>query len=138
MRETRQVRRQGRAHRLRTSEEVQEHLRTHFPHRSWCARCVSGCGVSGQCRRRDPVDQGYVVTVPLDCFLLKMPGEESTRVLVVRDRETCMLSAHAVLVKGAAVEWTAQLVVRDLERLGRHGRLVVRSDQESCRTQLGE
>ena len=57
-----------------------------------------------------------VATVALDyCFLRNMPGEESIPVLVMRDRETRMLSAHAVPMKGAVVEWTAQLVVRDLE-----------------------
>ena len=74
-----------------------------------------------------------VATVALDyCFLRNMPGEESIPVLVMRDRETRMLSAHAVPLKGAVVEWTAQQVVRDLERLGHHGRLVVRSDQEAA------
>ena len=74
-----------------------------------------------------------VATVALDyCFLRNMPGEESIPVLVMRDRETRMLSAHAVPMKGAIVEWTAQQVVRDLERLGHHGRLVVRSDQEAA------
>ena len=47
-RETRQVRRQRRAHRPPTSEEIQEHLRTHLPYRSWCPHCVSGRGVSSQ------------------------------------------------------------------------------------------
>ena len=120
-RETRQVRRQRRAHRPPTSEEIQEHLRTHLPYRS-------------QHRRRDPGEyQVDVATVALDyCFLRNMPGEESIPVLVMRDRETRMLSAHAVPMKGAVVEWTAQQVVRDLERLGHHGRLVVRSDQEAA------
>ena len=30
------------------------------------------------------------------------------------------------------MEWTAQQVLRDLERLGRHGRLVIRCDQEAA------
>ena len=51
--------------------------------------------------------------------------------LVMRDPET-RLSAHAVPTKGAVVEWTAQQVVRDLERLGHHGRLVIRCDQDAA------
>ena len=35
-------------------------------------------------------------------------------------------------MKGAVVEWTARQVVRDLERLGHHGRLVIRCDQEAA------
>ena len=33
---------------------------------------------------------------------------------------------------GAVVGWAAQLVVRDLERLGHYGRLVFRCDQEAA------
>ena len=49
----------------------------------------------------------------------------------MRDRETRPLSAHVVPMKGVVIEWTAQQVVRDLERLGRHGRLVIRCDLEA-------
>ena len=52
--------------------------------------------------------------------------------LVMSDRETRTLSAHAVPMKGGVVEWTAQQFVRDLEMLGHHGRLVVRSDQDAA------
>ena len=31
-----------------SSQEVQEHMKTHIPYRSWCAHCVRGRG------RRDP------------------------------------------------------------------------------------
>ena len=51
-REARQLRRQRHAHRPPTVEEIQEHLRTHLPNRSWCQHCVSGRGVSTQHRRR--------------------------------------------------------------------------------------
>ena len=99
--EHRQVRRQCRAHRPPT-EENQEHLRTHLPYWSWCPHSVSGRGVRSQHHRKDPgEDQVDVATVALDCgFFQDMPGEESIPVLVRRDRETRMLSADAVLVKG--------------------------------------
>ena len=50
----------------------------------------------------------------------------------MRDPETRHLSAHAVHTKGAVVEWIAQQVVRDLERLGHHGRLVILCDQDAA------
>ena len=116
------------------------HLRTHLPYRSWCPHCVSGRGVSSQHRRRDPgEDQVDVATVALDyCSLRNMPSGECIPVLVMRDRETRMLSANAVPMNGAVVEWTAQQVVRDLERSGHHGRFVVRSDQEAALRSLSE
>ena len=115
-REARQLRRQRHAHRPPTVEEIQEHLRTHLPNRSWCQHCVSGRGVSTQHRRRNlGEDSVEVATGAVDyCFLRNTTGEESIPVLVMRDRETCLLSAHAVPMEGAVVEWTALQVVRDL------------------------
>ena len=113
-------------------EEIQEHLRTHVPYRSRCQHCVSGRGVSTQHRRRIPgKDSVEVATVAVDC-LRNTPGEDSIPVLVMRDRETRPLSAHAVPLKGAVMEWTAQQVVCDLERLGHDGRIVIGCDQEAA------
>ena len=53
-------------------------------------------------------------------------------VLVMRDRETRLLSGHVFPMKGAVVKWTAQQVVRDLEGFGHHGRLVIRCDEEAA------
>ena len=36
-------------------------------------------------------------------------------------------------MKGAVMEWTGQQVFRDLERLGHHGRSVIRCDQDAAR-----
>ena len=95
---------------------------------------MSGRGVSTQHRWRTPgEDSVEVATVAADyCFLRNTPGEESIPELVMRDRETRLVSAHAVPMKGAVVEWTARQVVRDLERLGHHGRSVIRCDQEAA------
>ena len=51
-------------------------------------------------------------------------------VLVGRDRETRMTVAHVVPYKGAGVEWLGEQMVRDLHRLGAHGKVVLKSDQE--------
>ena len=85
-----------------------------------------------QHRRRDPgQDSVEVATVAVDCCFLRK-HEESIPVFEMRNRETRLLSAHAVPMKGAVVEWTARQVVRDLESLGHHGRLVIRCDQEEA------
>ena len=133
-RERRPLRRQRHSHRLPTSSEMKEHLRTHLPYRSWCQHCVSGRGVGTQRRRRNPgEDSVEVAIVAVDhCFFRNTPGEESIPVLVMRDPETRLLAAHAVPMKGAVVEWTAQQDVRHLERLGHHGRLVIRCDQDAA------
>ena len=85
-REARQVRRQRHEHRPPSVEEMQEHLRTHLPHGSWCQHCVSGRGVSSQHRRRVcGEDSVEVATVAGDYCLRNTPGEDSIPVLVMRD-----------------------------------------------------
>ena len=108
-------------------------MRTHLPHRSWCQHCVSGRGVGTQHQRRTlSEDSVEVATVAVDYCLRNTPGKDSIPVLVMRDRETRLLSPHAVPMKGAVMEWTGQQVVRDLERLRHHERLVIPCDGEAA------
>ena len=96
------------------------------------ANIVCGRGVNTQHRQRTPdEDSVEVATVAVDNCLRNTPGEDSILVLVLRDRETRFLSVHAAPMKGALIKWTAQQVVCDLQRLGHHGRLMIRCDQEA-------
>ena len=65
-----------------------------------------------------------------DCFMRDQPGSESAKILVSKDRATRMVSAHVVPVKGAVIDWVIQQWARDLERLGHHGQITLKSDQE--------
>ena len=66
---------------------------------------------------------------PMDTRLAEESGETLGN---DESGETRLLTAHAVPTKGAVADWTAQQVVCDLERLGHHGRLVIRCDQEAA------
>ena len=55
---------------------------------------------------------------------------ESAKILVSKDRATRMVSAHAVPMKGAVIDWVIQRCVRDLERLGHYDQIPLKSDQE--------
>ena len=57
-------------------------------------------------------------------------------VIVMRDYDSKLLVAHVVPGRGAEVEWVAQQLVRDLQRLGHHARLVMKSDQEPALVSL--
>jgi len=57
-------------------------------------------------------------------------GGDYIVVLVGVDRETKMKLAHVVPVKGANQEWVAEQLCRDLIKLGHHGDLILKSDQE--------
>ena len=67
------------------------------------------------------------------CFLRDQPGGESIPVLVGRERErqSGMILAHVVPHKGD-VEWLVKQLVRDLRKLGAHGKVILKSDQESA------
>ena len=43
-----------------------------------------------------------------------------------------MVSAHVVPLKGAVIDWVIQQCARDLERLGHHGQITLKSDQEAA------
>ena len=46
------------------------------------------------------------------------------------------MSAHVVPNKGASVEWVIRQTLRDLEKLGHTGRVLIRSDGEPALVDL--
>ena len=64
------------------------------------------------------------------CFVRDQPGMESVMILVLKDRATRMVSTHVVPLKGAVIDSVIQQCARDLERLGHHGQITLKSDQE--------
>ena len=43
-----------------------------------------------------------------------------------------MLLAHVVPAKGGGVDWLVEQLVRDLRKLGLHGKVILKSDQENA------
>ena len=76
-------------------------------------------------------DQGALKSeIAADCFLRNAARDVRQPVLVARDRRTGIYIAHAVLFKGAGVEWIAKQMLRDVRNCGYHGRVVFRTDGE--------
>ena len=71
-------------------------------------------------------------------FLRNEEGGEKATVLVGRCRQSKLLVAHVVPSKGAREEWIADEVVKDLKKMGHHGHVVLRSDQEPAIVSLLE
>ena len=63
-------------------------------------------------------------------FLRNQTAGESCTIVVMKDVDSKAIIAHTVPCKGAEVEWTSQQLCRDIRRLGYHGRVQLRSDQE--------
>ena len=116
-----------------TEEEVRKHKATHLPFRDWCPECIAGAANDWphrQLRDREPL---AVPQIHCDyCFPKDAIGGDYVVVLVARDRETKMTMAHVVPVKGAEQEWVTEQLARDIMKLGYHGDIVLRSDQESA------
>ena len=61
-----------------------------------------------------------------------MKGGESITLLVGRERKTKMIIAHVVPLKGAGVDWIVDQLVRDVRKLGIHGKVILKRDQENA------
>ena len=51
--------------------------------------------------------------------------------LVCREKKTKMMIAHVVPFKGGGVDWLMVPLIRDLRKMGVHGEVVLKSDQEN-------
>ena len=60
------------------------------------------------------------------------PGGESVPVMVVREKRTKMMIAHVVPFKGGGVDWLVGQLLRDLGKMGAHGKVILKSDQENA------
>ena len=65
-------------------------------------------------------------------FPRKVRGGSSITVLVGRERKIKMIIAHMVPMKGAGVGWIVDQVARDIKKLGIHGKVIIKSDQENA------
>ena len=85
---------------LPSVEEVQQHMLTHLPYRSWCPHCVRGRGKEMDHKRKAQRDEPSVPEYHMDyCF----PGDEDGQrltVLVVVERDTRMKKRWWYLRRG--------------------------------------
>ena len=122
---------------MRPSEkEVEQHMLTHLPFRSWCAHCVRGKskGKAHFARNADPKD---VPTIAADyMYMHESQGESEERgmpIFVARDlldstRGTGMIFARVVPQKGVH-PYAVRRFAADIALLG-HPELVLKSDGE--------
>ena len=123
-----------------TAQERREHEVTHYPFHSWCRCCVAARAAAAAHRRteKEEVLMDGVGEFHFDyCFLKDKSGDpEEATTLVGVDKASDAVLAHVVPQKGAAWQWVASQLDRDVRRFGYHGRLVVKSDGENAATDL--
>ena len=115
-----------------TQQEREEHEATHLPYRSWCEACVSGRRDNAQHRSLKP-EERQVPEVGMDyCFIRRQAEEDTTTVLVVKDRDSRAIRAHVLRYKGTSLEESATLATEAIQAFGHKGKLAIKTDNENA------
>ena len=127
-----------------TQDQVDEHMLTHLPFRSWCPHCVRGKSKGGA-HKRQQQEHKEVPTVVLDYTFMHENQEEREEkgmpILVVKDvndghRGTGMMFAMVVPSKGVQ-SYAVKALADIIGQLGHH-EVVLKSDGEPAIVALKE
>ena len=127
-----------------SQREIEEHMRTHIPYRSWCVHCVCGRGRNDRHRRAQQEERPEKVTpeVHMDYGFLKLrqDGSEdkgSKPILVLSEGMFGPIAAMGVPGKGTATPWVAKRVAKWIDDLG-HKEVSLKFDNEPPIVALAE
>ena len=123
-----------------SAEDVEAHSTTHVPYRNWCPICVRARGKEDPHQRQTGEKRlrrgARLPKISMDYQELKSKAklqvsEEDAvvRIIVAKDEQTGMTTAHRVDTKGPTDEWIVKRVVQDIEELGRSD-IVLKTDGE--------
>ena len=119
-----------------SQREVDEHMLTHIPFRSWCPHCVRGKSKAAAHRKHDMSDQDIPV-ISVDYMYMEPPKEDKELgmpILVMKDRRTGWIQSSVVPRKGKCAHAIKE-VCRGLDTLG-YKQVVLKSDQEPAIMEL--
>ena len=115
-----------------TKQELEEHLPTHLPYRSWCPHCVAGRGISRRHATVGGDKEKLGVTISIDyCFFNPEDVEQDTTpILILYDDNLETIWAIPVETKGA-VQFVVNWCVEILDVAGYSNTdITIKSDQE--------
>ena len=113
-----------------TRQEREEHELTHLPFRSWCPCCVAAKAKHWPHKRSGGQEEDSVPSVHADYWFMREEGTEgSVTIINYVEKLTKMHGAHVVKSKGTDND-TAVRMVRNLEKMGMDGKMILRIDQE--------
>ena len=119
---------------LPTQAEIDEHMLTHIPFRSWCRFCVMGKSVAAPHRKIDKGNE-LIPTISIDyAFLNEKQEIDNTEnsgmpILAIKDRKSGMIQSRVVPAKGND-RFAIKRLVKDIELLG-YSKIILKSDNES-------
>ena len=130
-----------------TQDEIDRHMATHIPFRSWCPHCVAGKAKNNRHRRREE-SENEVPVISIDYMFMgegkedaeaeegKGKEEKKSRkeigmpILVMKDRKSKAVYASVVPEKGKC-PYAIKRLSRDISQFG-YNRLIIKSDQEAA------
>ena len=117
--------------RLPSKREVDDHhLAAHLPYRNWCTFCVMGKGKAAPHFKQSRLDG--LPELHLDYCFMSTEGRPLATILAAKERNSKMLMATVVPMKGASVEFPVKRVLAFLKEIGLESSdLVLKSDQEN-------
>ena len=112
-----------------SKNDIEEHMMTHIPFRSWCPHCVRGKAKAAyhNMKAKGPED---ISVVSMD-YMYMETAESDDRgmpILVTKDRTTGWTSARVVPKKGKH-PYAVKGVMQDIEWMG-YKKVILKSDQE--------
>ena len=119
--------------------ELEEHMLTHIPYRSWCRHCISGRGQSDHHRKQLAGREQEVPTISIDYAFLGESGAQDDKLqpmIVMKDRKSGTIKAHLVEEKGVNA-YAIKRVGQDIGLLG-YKRIIFKSDNEPAIIALKE
>ena len=122
-----------------TRQEMEDHMATHVPFRSWCPFCIAGkCGSAPHVHRTEV--PGTIPIISID-YAFMGTGQEDDEgnqnpILVMKDDTTRTMSAHMMPRKGPD-EHAVKRMQQDIKNLG-YRRIIIKSDQEPAILALKE
>ena len=123
---------------LPSQKEVDRHMITHMPFRSWCPHCVRG-KAKGHPHHKVPENREHQIpTISIDYMYFVREGEveKGLPTLVMIDDKTGMIWARVLKQKGIE-EYAVKVVTKFLDLLG-YTRIIVKSDGEPAIKSLKE
>ena len=108
-----------------TLQEREVHEATHLPYRSWCAVCVAGRRDNAPHRTVKPQEH-QVLEVGTDyCFMRRRVEEDTTTVVVTKDRDSRAIRAHALKFEGTCLDEASTFGSQAIQACGHKGELAI-------------
>ena len=116
-----------------TTQEIAERNLTHIPFRSWRPCCVAAKAKQWPHRKSTVKEDAEEIVPSIHAdhrFMRDDEVAENVTVINVKEKNTQMFSAHVVRKKGNENEEAAR-IIKDIEKMGSIGRIIVKTDKEN-------